>query len=163
MAMKSFRESIDTWFDLNLDTENRTIYQPTQEEILAVKEFAKNSAKFHRKKKRSLDEVVSDIIVGKLGEFAYKHWMAESVSDVNLIVSEFADEGWDFVKTDGKRVQVKTLRSDVKWVSFNNWYWEELVVIRYHVNYFKLEHIKTKSEINAIAKSSKFNGWYYEA
>jgi hypothetical protein len=139
------------------------IYQPTQEEILAVKEFAKNSAKYHRKKRRSLEEVVSDIIVGKLGEFAYKYWMSESVSDVNLTVSEIADEGWDFVKADGTRVQVKTLRSDAKWVSFNNWYWEELVVIRYHVNYLELEHIKNKSEINGIAKSSKFGGWYYEA
>jgi hypothetical protein len=51
----------------------------------------------------------------------------------------------------------------VNWVSFTNWYWEELVVIRNYQNYFQLEHIKSKSQIHEIAKKSSFKGFYYKA
>jgi hypothetical protein len=138
-------------------------YQPTREDYDKVTEFAIESAKYHLKHKRTLDEIISDIIVGKLGEMAYKSWMGDGVSEIDLEVHPEADPGWDFVKTDGTRVQVKTIRQGINWVSFDNWYWEELVVIRYNVNYFQLEHIKTKSEVNGIARPSKFRGFYYEA
>lgn len=138
-------------------------YQPTREDYNKVKTFAIESAKGHMKLKRTIDEIISDIIVGKLGEMAYKRWMGDEVSEIDLRVYSQSDPGWDFVKADGTRVQVKTLRSGVNWVSFNNWYWDELVVVRYHINYFQLEHIKTKTEINGITKRSKFRGYYYEA
>lgn len=138
------------------------LYQPTREDFDRVKAFAIDSVKYHMKRKRTTDEIMSDIIVGKLGEFAYKHWMGDSVSEPDLVAKVEHDPGWDFVKTDGTRVQVKTLRTGINWVSFSNWYWEEIAVIRYHVNYFELEHIKTKSEVNGIARPSRFRGYYYE-
>jgi hypothetical protein len=138
-------------------------YQPTREDYDRVKEFAIGTVKYHMKRKRTHDEIVSDIIVGKLGEVAYKNWMGDGVSEIDLEIRPEADPGWDFVKTDGTRVQIKTLRQGINWVSFNNWYWDELVAIRYNVNYFELEHIKTRSEINGIARPSKFRGFYYEA
>jgi hypothetical protein len=141
----------------------RLRYQPTEEDYDIVKSFALSSAKYHIKRKRTLDEVISDIIVGKLGEISYKSWMGDSVSETDLVAKTEHDPGWDFVKIDGTRVQVKTLRTGVNWVSFSNWNWDEIAVIRYHVNYFELEHIKTKKEVNAITKPSKFRGFYYEA
>jgi hypothetical protein len=139
------------------------IYKPSYEDFLRVKEFALESSKFHMNSNRNSKELVSDIIIGKLGELAFKHWMGNEISDVDLQPKIDPDPGWDFVKSDGTRIQVKTIRKGVNWVSFTNWYWEELAVIRYDKNLFELQHIKTKSEINGIAKSSKFRGFYYEA
>lgn len=137
-------------------------YQPTRKDFELAKDFAINAAKYHRRGKRTKDEIISDIIIGKIGEIAYKSWMGSEVNDLNYSFGN-PDDGWDFTKSNGDRVQVKTLRPETNWVTFNNWYWEELVVIRYYVNYFQLEHIKSKSEINAIAKPSKYRGFYYEA
>ena len=138
-------------------------FQPTREQYDLIRQFAIDSSKYHARRKRTKEEVISDIIIGKLGELAYKTWMGNEVSEVDLSIREDPDPGWDFTKTDGTRVQVKTIRPNVNWVTFNNFYWEEMAVIRYHVNYFELVHIKTKSEINGITKPSKFRGYYYEA
>jgi hypothetical protein len=137
-------------------------YQPSIEDYERAKEFAIESVKNHRSYGRNSDEIISDIIVGKLGEMAYKSWMGSEVNEIDLTTYGH-DDGWDFVKSDGTRVQVKVIGKDVNWVSFTNWYWEELVVIRHHQNYFQLEHIKSKSQIHEIAKKSKFKGFYYKA
>jgi hypothetical protein len=140
-------------------------FRPTKDQLKEIVEYANSTVANYpnRNNRRSVKEVHSDIVIGKLGELAYKSWMGNEVSEVDLIVRKEEDPGWDFTKTDGTRVQVKTIRSGIKWVTLGNFYWEELVVIRYDKGNFELEHIKTKTEVNGIAKRSKFKGYYYEA
>ena len=140
-------------------------FHPTKDQLKEIVEYANSTVANYpnRNNRRSVKEVHSDIVIGKLGELAYKSWMGNEVSEVDLIVRKEEDPGWDFTKTDGTRVQVKTIRSGIKWVTLGNFYWEELVVIRYDKGNFELEHIKTKTEVNGIAKRSKFKGYYYEA
>jgi hypothetical protein len=142
---------------------DKPTYQPSIEDYEKAKEFAIVSAKNHRSNGRNENEIISNIIIGKLGEIAYKNWMGSSVNDPKLEPTIEPDDGWDFVKSDGTRVQVKVIGENAKWVSFTNWYWDELVVIRYRQNYLQLEHIKSKSQIHGISKKSSFKGFYYEA
>jgi hypothetical protein len=140
-----------------------TFYQPTKEDIQLVENFANESAKFHFHKGRQREKVIDDIFVGKLGELAFHRMFPESTPP-NFEIMLTADPGWD-LKIGDNRVQIKTIRSGVNWVSFNDWNWDELAVMQYEPTNHTITflHINTKLNIKRNAKRSKFQGWYIPA
>jgi hypothetical protein len=125
--------------------------------------FANESYQNHRNHNRSIDQIKGDIILGKLGEMAYESIMKGSVSGIDLTPKKEADPGWDLVGDDGSKIQVKTLRQDVKWVTFYNWNWDILVIMRQIDNMeFCLVRTLKKDEVKKIARPSKFRGFYFE-
>jgi len=135
-------------------------YLITNEDILAVSDFAKATYKFHMSHGRSDKEVFQNIVTGKLGEIAYKSFAGNEVSKVNLTPSEDPDPGWDFESKNGDRIQVKTVQSDYQWVSFGNYYWDRLVIIQINENSCTLLRDMHITEVKQIAEKSKFKGWY---
>ena len=137
-------------------------YTPTETDYDLVERFATTSAFNHFAGSRDYEGIVDDIVIGKLGEIAYKSWMGDDVSDPDLTFRENADPGWDFVDKNGIKIQVKTLRSSTKWVTFYNWNWDRLEIIRFDGQDFI--HIRSvhREEVQKIARPSKFRGHYFK-
>ena len=139
------------------------IYHPTNVDIDRCLTFATASVDSHyNNNRRTRDEIIEDIVVGKLGEIAFQSWFP-GIGPPKLKPTKDPDPGWDLLRDNGDRIQVKTLNEGTKWVSFDNWNWDFIAAIRFipNENCFRLLHINTKSTINGIAKKSKFGGWYY--
>jgi hypothetical protein len=133
-------------------------YQITKEDLQKVIDFANATAQLHYPHGRSSNQIIEDIIFGKLGEVAYKRMIGDTINEINLIPVE--DPGWDFVTNEGDRIQVKTVKPNFQWVSFSNYYWDRLVVIQIDGNMCTLLFDKHITDIKRIAEKSKFNGWY---
>ena len=135
-------------------------YLITNEDLLAASNFAKASYKHHLSHGRSEKEVFQNIITGKLGEIAYHKIVGDEVNEVNLIPSEDPDPGWDFIAKNGDRIQVKTVQPNYRWVSFGNYYWDRLVVMKIDGNVCTLLRDMHITEVKSLSQKSKFNGWY---
>jgi hypothetical protein len=137
------------------------IYKPTQEDLDVINNFVEGSYRYHHAYGRSGIDIKSDIFVGKLGELAFHRLFPQSTAP-NFEISVTADPGWDLMM-NGNRVQIKTIRSGSKWVSFNDWNWDELAVLSYEQfeNTISFLHINTKSYLKQNAKKSNFRGWYF--
>ena len=132
----------------------------TNEDLQLASTFAKGSYQLHMSHGRTHKEVFHDIVTGKLGEIAYKKIVGDKVNNVNLVVSEDPDPGWDFEAVNGDRIQVKTIQKDYNWVSFSNYYWDRLVVIQMDGNVCTLLRDMHITEVKQLAQKSKFTGWY---
>lgn len=132
----------------------------TNEDLQLVSAFAKEAYPLHVSNGRTHKQVFLDIITGKLGEVAYKRIVGDSVNDINLIVSDDPDPGWDFEAENGDRIQVKTVQPDYQWVSFSNYYWDRLAIIQIDGNVCTLLKEMHITEVKQIAEKSKFKGWY---
>lgn len=135
-------------------------YSITKSDFDRVTKFAEASYKDHYAHGRSNQEIFQHIVRGKLGEVAYKAMVGDLVNEVNLTPSPNPDEGWDFVRNDGQRIQVKTILPWSSWVSFSNYYWDRLVVIQMNGNICTLASDMHITDVRAIAKKSKYSGYY---
>jgi hypothetical protein len=135
-------------------------YQITKEDLQKVIDFVNATSQFHYPNGRSSNRIIEDIIFGKLGEVAYKRMIGDAINEINLISSEDPDPGWDFVASEGDRIQVKTVKPGFRWISFTNYYWDRLVVIQIDGNMCTLLLDKHITDIKRIAEKSKFKGWY---
>jgi hypothetical protein len=135
-------------------------YTIDREDLEIVMEFAKRTCDNHRSSGRSPQEIFDSIVLGKLGEFAYKSWLGDSISEVDL-TEDGPDEGWDFTAVDnGDRIQIKTLKEETPWLSFSNYYWDRIIALQQIGSEIRYVGELTNSEARKLAKPSKRKGWY---
>lgn len=134
-------------------------YKITEADEDLVDDFIIRSAKDHRSNNRTIEEVSSDIRIGKLGEIAYKQYCGNSINGIDWkgIVQT---DGLDFKHVDGRGIQVKTLREETKWCTFYDWKWDVLVVMRMIGNTIHLIGEFEKEYVKTVARKSNWNGWY---
>ncbi len=135
-------------------------YLITSEDELLVSDFIERSAINHVRNNRTLDQVKEDIRIGKLGEIAYKHWYRDLISPIDWSGIPQGTSP-DFRDTDGKGIQVKTMRSNTKWCSFYNWDFDRLAALRFVDGEIHLIKEFQRDQLKSIAKSSKWSGWYF--
>ena len=132
----------------------------TKEDFLIAAEFANSAYQFHTSHGRTDKQLIHDIVIGKLGEIAYKKILGDAINDTDLSVHEDPDPGWDFELKNGDRIQVKTVQSNYPWVSFGNFYWDRLAIIQIEGNECTLIRDMHITEVKKVAEKSKSNGWY---
>jgi hypothetical protein len=135
-------------------------YSITKEDFLIASEFAKESHQLHSSHGRTDKQVIHDIIVGKLGEIAYKKILGDEIGNMDLSIHEDPDPGWDFEAKNGDRIQIKTVQPNYQWVTFGNYYWERLVIMQIEGNECTLLRDMHITEVKQLAEKSKFKGWY---
>ena len=70
-------------------------------------------------------------------------------------------DGLDFTSSDGKGIQVKTIGPNVQWVTFYNWKWDRIAVLRIFNDTITLIGEWDKEDIKRISRKSKRSGWYF--
>lgn len=135
-------------------------YKIKKEDLDLCTSFANRTASNHMRGERSHNQVVKDIIVGKLGEIAYKNYKGNAINDIDWSgVVQY--DGLDFKSKEGKGIQVKTLNVDAKWATFNDWKWDLLVIQRLEGRAIKLIGEYEKDSIRSVARPSNWKGWYF--
>ena len=132
----------------------------TKEDFQIAAEFANSAYQSHISHGRTDKQLMHDIVIGKLGEIAYKKILGDAINDTDLTVHEVSDPGWDFEAKNGDRIQVKTVQPNYPWVSFGNYYWERLAIIQIEGNECTLIRDMHITEVKKVAEKSKSNGWY---
>ena len=138
-------------------------YKPTQAEIKKVIEYAIKAEPYYRSNSRERKEKIKNITMGKLAELSFFSIDGNSTLPADwLTPSELPDPGWDLIRENGNRIQVKLIQEGAKWVEWKSWYWEELAIMKFERGQYELIRILDKKEVNRIAKKSKFQGWYLD-
>ncbi len=142
-------------------------YHPTQEDIRIATSFAKKYINDHIRGTRSIEVMKRDIVMGKLGEIAYKKYWGDSVSEIELSGTPQGSQP-DFIRKDSNsyqsiRVEVKTIESETKWCTFGNWNFEELVLFRLEDGVLHWVNTYTRPILKEKAKPSNFSKkWYFD-
>ena len=132
----------------------------TKDDFQIASEFAKGAYQLHKSHGRTDKQVIHDIVIGKLGEIAYKKILGDEVSNTDLCIHEDPDPGWDFEAKNGDRIQIKTVQPNYQWVTFGNYYWERLVIMQIEGSECTLLRDMHITEVKQVAEKSKFKGWY---
>lgn len=82
-------------------------------DVLICSKFAEDSHLHHSAHERSRRQTKEHIFIGKLGEFAFKKYYGDEVSDVNLVIDINGDGGKDFIfhAYPEYKIDVKTVRT----------------------------------------------------
>jgi len=140
-------------------------YRPSEEDWQTSREFANKTMNDHIRGKRSESELKSNIILGKLGEIAYKNYWEDEVTDVDWTGIPQGKEP-DFLKTVGNsklKVQVKTIEGTTKWATFSNWNFDILVLFQMKNGILHYIETYTYPMLKEKARESNFTkGWYFD-
>jgi hypothetical protein len=136
-------------------------YRPTEEDFRLAREFSDRTSNDHIRGKRSESEVRGNIILGKLGEIAYKRYFEDEVSDVDWTGIPQGKEP-DFVNLKfGTKIQIKTIDGTTKWCSFQNWNFDVLVLFRMMNGVLHYIDTYTCPVLKEKAKESNYGRYWY--
>ncbi len=116
--------------------------QIKRNELKDLFEFANKSFNNHNAQYREKRKVKKDIIIGKLGELAYKKLFEDKVSEINYTNNVKGDGGYDFIHA-GFKIDVKTNRATYH----DNVYFKKLTFD--YIALMQIENI-SHNEINII-------------
>ncbi len=140
-------------------------YRPTEEDWQLAREFCERTMNDHIRGTRSLFELKENIILGKLGEIAYKKYWEEEVTEVDWSGTPQGKEP-DFLKSEGPsqiKVQIKTIEGNSKWATFYNWNFDILVLFRMKNGILHYIDTYTYPVLKERARQSNYNkGWYFD-
>jgi hypothetical protein len=134
------------------------------EQYKMAKGFALESYSYHFRNGRSDTKVINNIIQGKLGEIAYYEMNKDVLATkLDLNPSTMPDPGWDFVDSNGSKIDVKTIKEGTKTITFNSSVKADLyAIIEIGIdNIFRIKGTKTKQDLKTNMRSSKFNDSKY--
>jgi hypothetical protein len=141
-------------------------YRPTDEDWKIARDFCERTINDHIRGKRSLFELRENIILGKLGEIAYKKYWEDDVNDVDLSGIPQGKEPDFLKKEEGTRdikVQIKTIEGTSKWVTFSNWNFDLLVVFQMKNGILHYIDTYTNPVLKEKARESNYSkGWYFD-
>jgi len=121
--------------------ENNFKYKITRSKIIATIEYVEDNYKNYFIGDRNISTLINNILIGKLGEVAYFNIFYENIK--YSLMWEERPNGYDFVLSDGTKVDVKTI--DKKW--------KKRV-------YFKFGDFYDFDELALISLSKKCKGTY---
>lgn len=138
------------------------IYKPTDLDISKVLSFANETWMNHfNNTDRDKDKIISHIFIGKLGEISCTHFFND-LTEVNFTNEK--DIGCDFISKNEKKVEVKTVRDNSKWVNIytQKLDFDELIICMYY-SHTKIELIGRYkySDIKKYIRKSIHNNGYY--
>jgi hypothetical protein len=141
-------------------------YYPTQEDIQKATSFAEKFISDHIRGTRSVEVMKRDMVIGKLGEIAYRRYWGDSVSEVEWSGIPQGSQP-DFIRNSESdqpiRVEIKTIEKETKWCTFGNWNFEELVLFRledgviHWINTYTYPILKEKAKLSNFGKK-----WYFD-
>jgi hypothetical protein len=134
------------------------------EQYRMAKGFALESHSYHIRNGRTNSEVIDNIIQGKLGEIAYYEMNKDILAtkpDLNITIEP--DPGWDFIDSNGSKIDVKTIKEGTKTITFNSSVKADLYAIVEigTDNVFRIKGTRTKLDLKTNMRSSKFNNSKY--
>jgi hypothetical protein len=137
----------------------------TDEDYRKAEEFALATYKHHVRDRRSDDQIINNIIQGKLGEIAFYNTDPDSYTNPDFNQTTHADPGWDIENIlSGHRIDVKTIKEGSKYVSFNmqrlNADSYAVMVLQDDGHCYLLDEF-SKSYMRNNGRPSKFNSSYY--
>ena len=101
----------------------------TENELSLVKQFALDKWKTFSAHGRSPDQIIKNILLGKIGEIAFAKML--NIDYIKNLNTSHADNGWDFI-VDGIKYDVKTINN----LSKNRVYYRQLCADKFVVIYY---------------------------
>ena len=136
----------------------------TNEDYQKARQFAIDAHSNHYGRGRNVDEIIDNIIQGKLGEIAFYKLNKERLTEEpDFVVSVTPDPGWDFIDIDGTKIDVKTIKQGSKYMTFNSTVKADSYILIEigDDKVFRLKAQYNKEFLKRTMRKSKFNSSMY--